>query len=517
MTSTAFTRAALAAIGVALAVVAWVLFAPAALGGSASYAVVYGSSMEPKLEAGDLAVIRPADAYEVGDVVAYRSHELGRVVLHRIIGRDGGRYVFQGDNNDFVDPDRPAAGALVGSLWLQIPFAGRVFLWLRSPLNAAVLVLVLFLAAAGTGTAVRRSHRAAGSPYLVPGLVVAALTAGAVAATAFAMPVERTVVDPAAYTQRGVFAYTAAVPVGDVYGSASASTGDPVFVRLVRDVQVAFGYRLDSRLPTSVRGTARLDAVLSDGGGWTRTVALGRRVAFSGPRVTLAGTLDLLALRRMIDALESRTALHADSYLVRIVPHVSVQGSVGGRRLADTFDPPLDLRLDSARLAPALPGPGEEAVSPFVKERSGAGVRRVEAELGLGRFHTPVAAARELALVLVALALVALAAVGTLRRRTAAAGEPARIAARHGDLLLSVLGDAARPDAERVQVGSFADLVAVAEAADRMILHTAGGGLHTYAVEQGGLAYVYESREPAPKAGRRARPVLLLRRLGGVR
>ena len=41
------------------------------------------------LPTGDLAVLRPADDYEVGDVVAYRSDGLDTTVMHRIVERDG--------------------------------------------------------------------------------------------------------------------------------------------------------------------------------------------------------------------------------------------------------------------------------------------------------------------------------------------------------------------------------------------------------------------------------------------
>ena len=60
--------------------------------------------MQPRFHAGDLAIVRARSHYEVGHIVAYENLELGRIVLHRIIGRIGDRYVFKGDNNNFVDP-----------------------------------------------------------------------------------------------------------------------------------------------------------------------------------------------------------------------------------------------------------------------------------------------------------------------------------------------------------------------------------------------------------------------------
>ena len=50
---------------------------------------------------------------------------LHTVVLHRIIGREGERYVFKGDNNNFVDPEQPRASQLIGGLWIHIAGAGK--------------------------------------------------------------------------------------------------------------------------------------------------------------------------------------------------------------------------------------------------------------------------------------------------------------------------------------------------------------------------------------------------------
>src|SRR5436305_3517801 len=92
-------------LGALIALVAvgalWYELAPAKLGGSHEYAVVDGISMNPKLHAGDLVLLGASSRYAVGDVVGYRNRQLGRLVLHRIVGKAGDRYVFKGDNNSF--------------------------------------------------------------------------------------------------------------------------------------------------------------------------------------------------------------------------------------------------------------------------------------------------------------------------------------------------------------------------------------------------------------------------------
>ena len=138
------------ALTIAILAVGWWLLAPPKLGGSTAFTSVDGSSMLPKLHGSDLVAIRKAKTYRVGDVVAYHSPLIHRVVLHRIVKiRADGRYILKGDNNSYLDPDHPAQADLVGKLWFHIPSAGRAVSVLHVPwivaLVAAVLVLMLGL------------------------------------------------------------------------------------------------------------------------------------------------------------------------------------------------------------------------------------------------------------------------------------------------------------------------------------------------------------------------------------
>ena len=178
---------------------AWFFLAPTQLGGKTSYAVTFGTSMEPHFHRGDLVVLRRQSGYRVGDVVAYHSHDLNRNVLHRIIAIRAGHYMFKGDNNDFVDPERPTAADLVGSEWLHVASAGNWLASLHSPRNAAVVafLIVLLLILSGGGTVTyrqRRRNRRSQAPTPRPvtrepsgalpsaGFVVAAAGAGALVA-----------------------------------------------------------------------------------------------------------------------------------------------------------------------------------------------------------------------------------------------------------------------------------------------------------------------------------------------
>jgi signal peptidase I len=149
-------------LGAAAAAAAWWFLAPPALGGKTSLAIVAGRSMYPTFERNDLVFVRPSSSYRVGDVVAYRSALLHRVVLHRVVAVRGARYTFKGDNNSFFDPERPAASAFIGKRWFSIPAVGRLAAFLHTPWIAAMLTALLVLAL-GLGGA------AQAAPTRVPG------------------------------------------------------------------------------------------------------------------------------------------------------------------------------------------------------------------------------------------------------------------------------------------------------------------------------------------------------------
>jgi signal peptidase I len=154
-------RGAVTAVTLVLLGAGWWLLGPTSLGGPASYVVTDGTSMLPHFHADGLVVTRRQDAYHVGEVVAYRNRELGTVVMHRIVARDGARYVFQGDNNDFRDDYHPTAADLVGREWVYWGGAGRALKIVRMPAVFAILagLLAAFAAAAFVPAPSRRRHR----------------------------------------------------------------------------------------------------------------------------------------------------------------------------------------------------------------------------------------------------------------------------------------------------------------------------------------------------------------------
>lgn len=508
------TRVFAGALGLLILAAGWLFFGPTQLGGTTSYAVIVGTSMEPMLHRGDLAVIREESTYRAGDVVLYESPELGSNVLHRIVRVQGGRFVLKGDNNDFLDSEQPTEAQLVGKLWLSAPQVGRVTDWLHAPLHAALLVGLATLLALGGGAGVgaarrRRSagetarpERAARSAGVASGdplpwlgaLGVASVLFAVLAIVSFTRPV--TVTEPVAeaYVHQGRFEYSASVRRNQVYPDGRVTTGEPIFLRLVPRLRVSFAYRLEARQPVEANGRVRLDARLSDGRGWDRLVQLAPERSFRGEQVSVRGTIDLRAIEALVEEMRRLTGSSQSAYTVTVLPRITVTGQAGRDPIDATFAPALPFDLGDLRLQPNLQEAGQ-GVGPFAPREGVGGTHVAAGRLELGALSLPVGTARRLSLIgfVASLLLGALALAALLQRYRGEEHE--RIAARYGHLLLPVRS---RPQ-EWTRVTDLADidgLVRLAEQHDRLIFHVVDEHEHAYLVEEDGSVYRYRTRLP---------------------
>ena len=509
------TRVFAGALGLLILAAGWLFFGPTQVGGTTSYAVIVGTSMEPMLHRGDLAVIREESTYRAGDVVHYEAPELGSNVLHRIVRVQDGRFVLKGDNNDFLDSEQPTEAQIVGKLWLSAPQVGRVTDWLHTPSHAALLVGLATLLAlgggAGIGAARRRRSRGetarperaprsasvgSGDPLPVLGaLGVASVFFAVLAILSFTRPVTVTQPVAEAYVHQGRFEYSASVPRNQVYPDGRVTTGEPIFLRLVPRLRVTFGYRLEARQPVQANGHVRLDARLSDGRGWERLVQLAPERSFRGEHVSVRGTIDLRAIQALVEDVRGLTGSSQATYTLTVLPRVTVTGKAGRDPIEATFAPSLPFDLGDLRLQPNLQQSGS-GVGPFAPREAGGGTHVAAGRLELGALSLPVRTARRLSLIgLVASLLLGGLALAALLQRYRGE-EHERIAARYGQLLLPVRS---RPQewARATDLADIGSLVRLAEQHERMIFHHSEGDEHSFVVDDGGSLFRYRTK-PAP-------------------
>jgi signal peptidase I len=502
-------------LGLIALVCLWFYFAPVVLGGSTTYVVTDGISMEPRFHAGDLALVRGQGSYRVGEIVAYHSRVLDTVVLHRIVARAGARYVFKGDNNNFLDPEHPAASQLIGSLWLHVPGVGGRLESLRSPALIGVLVGVGTLLFTGVALRQRQRRRLrrrraagiAGRPAHSAGSVAGVLAIGLVvllplvvlALLVFTRPSTALLPFEVPYRQSGTLAYSAAAAPGPAYLDDRAVTGDPLFTHVVDAVEFRFGYRFRAAAAHSLRGTASLSATIASTNGWRTTLELGRPTYFHGDRALVSGRLDLTSLLALLRRFETTTAV-GGSYTLTLVPRVSATGSVDALPLRTAFSPQMQFSLNQLEVQPvvsgSLPG-GQSSASPFAPSASGsvAGRRSQPLQLSLGVARLSVATARAIVLGAIVVVCALLAILAFVRPRVR--DESAAIRARYGRLIVPVARVYQQPGVAVIDVADMEALVRIAEHYDRSILHEAAAEGDAFWVSDESGQFRYAVAAPA--------------------
>lgn len=123
---------------------AWfILFAPRAVLGPATYAIVNGVSMEPRYVTGDLVVARYQSEYQVGQEVVFNAD--GRLVVHELYsGNAETGWRTKGIHNTWVDPWVLEDKNIYGSVWFHIPQVAKAVTWTKeNPYGFAGIVSAL--------------------------------------------------------------------------------------------------------------------------------------------------------------------------------------------------------------------------------------------------------------------------------------------------------------------------------------------------------------------------------------
>jgi signal peptidase I len=556
-------RRRIAALVVVLAALAagWFFLAPPSIGGETSYVVTDGVSMHPHIHTGDLALVRPAGRYRVGDVVAYRNPQLHVTVLHRVHSIAHGRYRFKGDNNSWIDPGSVPRTAIIGKMWVLAPGLGGDLRRLRSPsLMTGMAVLAVLLLCGGAGARMRRRRRgrpqpkwknaepkwegappadpvptpvstarpfrgrttvappaparaagrrtSAGPSYgRVAAAIAAVLACAGLTALAWASPTSRPAPTSAHYMQSGRFSYSASTMPGAVYASDRVTTGQPMFSRLVGPVQVRFGYRLRSRRVVGAGGTASLAAVISAPNGWSRTVSLEDPAPFTGRRVSVTGTVHLRRLQRLVQRVAAATAVPSEQFTLTLVPSVQAHGTLAGHPFEADYAPRLPFTLTPYELAPVLPQTAAAASRPGaaaafhpsqVSSFTAPGSARVT--MGLARLRMSAAFARVVGPVGLLAALAAALLAARRLRRDRRADEPTRIQSRYGEEMIAAVQSTLTRGGDLVEVESIEALARLAERYQSLMIHERTESGHAYLVADNGTVYAYfvHTDEPEP-------------------
>jgi signal peptidase I len=525
------------AVAVLLAAV-WLLL-PTELGGSTTYVTTHGNSMEPDFRTGDLAILRPSASYGMGDVVAYDSAELGTTVMHRIIDRDDHRFITRGDNNSWIDPDEPTSEDMLGELWFSIPQGGKALAAMRSPwvLSAIVLAVTTLASTARrprgrhSGRHGRRrpglrlpsfslarhdrrpADRATGlstslrarSRQLALGSAVAAVLAAAAGAATFVLPAAAGSGSSVDVVQQGTFGYTATAVPSTTYPTGVLTTGDPVYTRLVDGVTVSFD---DVITGAAVAGSLRLDVGVEAPDGWTSPVTTGATVPVQNGTAAATVLLDHARAAELLDRHNTEVGAAGTGATLTVTPVVALTATADGAVVA--LDQPEALRFSMDPTALRIAGE-RTVLNPVVTTPLAVSGAAAGSDLEIAGLTVPLAPARLLSAVVLALAVVTAAVAGLLGRGRG--GEADEFLVRHAARVLPV--SAFAPGNTVIDVTDAEALHRLAERLEVLVLHHAGPHTDTFAVQDGDTTYrcvVPRVGEAHVAAARRSHAGGLLRR-----
>jgi signal peptidase I len=491
----------------------WTLFAPTALGGQANYIIVAGASMEPALRQGDLVIVRQAPSYEVGEVVTYQDPKIGPVI-HRILRRDGARYILKGDSNHWIDSFEPSEAQILGKQWVRLPRVGAIFVKARQPAAVAGAAFLFMFVGVVMPTLRDQDKKRAGFSargarqrlddagmegllFLFGALLFGAILLGLYA---FNHPLQVTRQEEIPYSYQSTFTYHAPGPA-EVYSAGQVRTGESVFTRLVDQVEFQYAFHISSQAGSQVQGNYQMVAVIRDTTGWERPIPLGPVQSFRGDGFEARAVLDLPAIWAEIQRFQELTDHYLNGYQLVIEPRITLWGRVGDQPLQENYRPQMIFMIDEVQMrliAEETLRPGQAWVvrdeRMMVQEYTEPGT------LKLFLWQVPVAAARGTATFGAGIGLLGLIWLGIVAWRASSDGEHRRIELRYGSMLVEVTNHSISAAKRKVEVASIDDLARVAEGLGRLILYKRQKGDILYGVEVSGVYYVY--RLPLPQEPR---------------
>jgi len=483
------------------------------LGGQAAYVIINGNSMEPLYHTGDLVILRRTDQAEVGEVFAYHYPDLGPVI-HRIVEIKDEHYVFQGDNNDWLDGYQPTYEELIGKAWLHIPEAGKTVAWLREPLNIALIAILIggFLMVglmSDSSKALDRKKMRINLPRFPlgdtdpstreSGLLIFSLllfVSIILSLLAFTRPTSRTASDDIAFSHSMTYSYSAPADT-QVYDQPVIQPGEPVFLELNCKLDVSMAYALASVAPFNVSASYRTLALVSEPNGWKRTLELQPVTPFTDGRFGAQTSVDICEIQRIIERMTDLTGLSRSVYEVTILTEIQLEGEIGGRAYEETVYPAIHFGLDPVQFY--LRREANEDADPLNWQQNGQvrGTRRVANTLSFFGLELPVLPVRIISIAGLIVSIAGLAIL-SLPILSPSKDEVALIHARYGSLIIHAQSLPAQKKSQPgIAVQSMDELARLAQQSGVLILETVRGNEHHFAVILETGVYTYTAQAVA--------------------
>ncbi len=280
----------------------------------------------------------------------------------------------------------------------------------------------------------------------------------------------------AVYRQSAGLTYWASVPPSAAYPDGAVRTGDPVYLAIVRNLDISFAYRFASSAAHRVTERTTLVARVSDEDGWRHAVPLATSTFRHGDKVVVRARLSLPSVRRLLADVQALTGVSSVSHSLTLELRASVAGTLAGRPIRAGLSDPVNMQLDDVQLRMGRPRTvgGAPVLAWHTDARPLAIVAARPRRLTRAGIGMTVAAARILLGATALGAALALALALYMRGRGPRRADDVAIAqARHGGLIVPL---AALPVllSAPLDLRDMGSLVRIARRYDAVILHHAG-------------------------------------------
>lgn len=109
--------------------------------------VVQSGSMEPTIKTGSLVITKAKDAYQIGDIITFRSSQNSQeTTTHRIVDEkyqiSGKVFITQGDANDSPDSGQLTSERILGKTITDIPYFGYLVSFTRTLPGLIILIII---------------------------------------------------------------------------------------------------------------------------------------------------------------------------------------------------------------------------------------------------------------------------------------------------------------------------------------------------------------------------------------
>lgn len=114
--------------------------------GNLKVLTVKSGSMNPAIFVGSVTFVLPAEDYNEGDIITFRTQGEKELVTHRIMEVDNSMdqpyYRTKGDANNIADSYRVPKNGVAGRALFSVPFLGYVIEFMKTPVGLIFLVVV---------------------------------------------------------------------------------------------------------------------------------------------------------------------------------------------------------------------------------------------------------------------------------------------------------------------------------------------------------------------------------------